>query len=521
MTRRSLMCAVLALGLSIMTVAGWAPAAAQSPSSPVRGGSLRVALVGELPTLDWQFTTSFTAGYVTSNIYEGLFALDAKLEPRPMLAERVAVSGDRKSYTVTLRRGVIFHTGREMASADVVASLNRWLRISTYGKLVGGVLESVSAPDAQTVVIRLKEPFTPLVAALAWPHQAAVVYPREVIEEAGTGQIKQFVGTGPYRFVEHIRDRHYRLERFDRYQARTEPSDGLAGRKGAYLDSIFYVPVPDAAVRLAGLEKGEFHQAQFVPTDEYERLRSLPSITPWAEPVPWWLTAKFNFKSPLFSNPKLREAFQLALNKEDIMRGTVGPPRFWRLDPSLMVREQPLWSDVGDALYRKQDVERAKTLMREAGYAGQPVRWLSSMAIPAYGISAQVAKTMLERAGFKVDLQMLDFATLLGRWAQPEGWDVASGGVVPVPDPAFLWVLLPTWPGWYQSPAMEGVIRQLERETAPAARKQIWDRGQQIFYEELPAVKLGDFFWFSPMRKEVKGFNGPLLLFHFNTWLEK
>ncbi|MDQ7829443.1 MAG: ABC transporter substrate-binding protein [Armatimonadota bacterium] len=504
-----------------MIVASFSPVQAGPALQPSRGGTLRVALSGELPTLDWQFTTSFTAGYVAAHIFEGLFTVDSRLRTRPMLAERWTVSSDRRTYTITLRRGVLFHHGREMTSADAAASLTRWGRISTVGRLVFNSVQEVQAPDPSTVVVRFTEPYSLLVEALGWPHQAAVIYPREVIEEAGTGPIRRFIGTGPYRFVEHIRDRHYRLERFDRYVSRTDPPDGMAGRKVAYLDALLFVPVPDTAVRVAGLQRGEFHQIQFAPSDEYDRLRADPNIEPWIDPVPWWLTAKFNVRRGLFADVRLREAFHLATNKEEVMRGTMGPRQFWRVDPGVMVKEHPMWNDAGAEVYRRQDVERARQLLQEAGYRGQPVRWLTSMAVPPYGISAQVAKAMLERAGFTVDLQVVDFPTLLSRWSNPDLWDVASGGVTPVPDPSFLWVLLPTWPGWYESRNMQGVLRLMSRHSNPKVRTDLWRQGQQIFYREFPAIKFGDFFWFSPYRRELKGFTGPLLLYYWNAWLQR
>lgn len=498
------------------------PPVMSAPATPVRGGTLRVALIGELPTLDWQFTTSFTTGYVAAHIYEGLFTVDSQLRTQPMLADRWTLSADRRTHTVTLRRGVLFHNGREINSADVVASVNRWGRISTVGRLVFEQVEAVEATDTHTVVFRMNEPYAPLLDALAWPHQAAVIYPKELVDEAGTGQpIRQFIGTGPYRFVEHIRDRHYRLERFDRYVSRTDEADGMAGRKVVYLDTIFFMPVPDTAVRVVGLQRGEFHQIQFAPSDDFQRLKANPNIEAWIDPVPWWLTAKFNVRTGLFTDQRLREAFHLALNKEDIMRGTMGPREFWRVDPGLMTREHPMWNDVAKEIYMRQDVERARQLLREAGYRGQPVRWLTSMAVPPYGISAQIAKSMLERAGFVVDLQVVDFPTLLSRWANPDIWEVASGGVTPVPDPSFLWVLLPAWPGWYQSRNMQAIMRVMSRQFDSKVRKETWERGQRLFYEEFPAIKLGDFFWFSPYRKELKGFTGPVLLYYWNTWLER
>ena len=105
----------------------------------------------------------------------------------------------------------------------------------------------------------------------AGPNNGAVIYPKEVIDAAGDGQIKEFIGTGPYRFVEHRPDRHIKLARFKDYAARSDAPDGFGGKRTAYLDEILFIPVPDVAVRLAGVETGEYHYGQQIKQDQYDR----------------------------------------------------------------------------------------------------------------------------------------------------------------------------------------------------------------------------------------------------------
>lgn len=124
--------AVLAL---LVVVALVHPAALGAPApQPVRGGVLRIALIGEPPTLDLHWTTALITQDITSNIYEGLLAMNSKFEISPMLAEKWTLSRDRLTYTFTLRRGIRFHHGKEMTAEDVIASLTRWGRISTGGR---------------------------------------------------------------------------------------------------------------------------------------------------------------------------------------------------------------------------------------------------------------------------------------------------------------------------------------------------------------------------------------------------
>src|SRR5262249_14436414 len=152
---------------------------------------------------------------------------------------------------------------------------------ATPAKPVWKSVEAVEAKDPYTVVIHLKEPSGSLILALARPNSGAAIYPKEVIERAAAdGQITEFIGTGPFRFVEHKPDRHIKLARFKDYAARAEPPNGYGGRRTAYVDEILFLPVPDVAVRLAGVETAEYHYAQQLKADLYDRIKAAPGLEP-------------------------------------------------------------------------------------------------------------------------------------------------------------------------------------------------------------------------------------------------
>jgi peptide/nickel transport system substrate-binding protein len=506
---------VLAVGLVL------APLTETSAQQPRRGGVLRIAHIGEPPTLDMHGTTAAITSHITYHIYEGLFALTSKYEPRPMLVDRWTASADRRTFTFTLRRGVKFHHGRDLTADDVKASLERWGRMATRGRTLFANVEALTVQDPLTVVMRLREPYGLLPLDLGLSGNGAVIYPKDVIDEAGTGPIRRFIGTGPYRFVEHLPDRHIRLDRFDGYAARTEEPDGSTGRKHAYLDSIHIIPVPDAAVRIAGVRRNEYQFAETVPPDEYDRLRTDQNLVPYITDTPLWLTAVFNNRSPLLSNKKIRQAFQVALDQEAVMRAAYGHQRFWRIDAGLMPKEHYLWTDAGKEYVNQKNPARARQLLQEAGYQGQPVRWVTTMEYVAYGTGAQVVKPMLERAGFTVDLQVVDWATLVSRRARPELWDVFSTAFSFVPDPAFMLVLQPSWPGWFDNRDMNAMMTLLRRHADPKVRHDIWARMQRLWYEEAGSIKFGDYFLLHLHRRELKGYvNNPTHVW-WNAWLDR
>src|SRR4029450_7092603 len=113
---------------------------------------------------------------------------------------------------------------------------------------------------------------------LARPNNGPVIYPKELVDAAGDNQMKEFIGTGPYRFVEHKPDRHVKVARFKDYAAPTDAPDGFGGKRTAYLDEILFIPVPDVAVRLAGVETGEYHYGQQIKQDQYDRIKGLTAV---------------------------------------------------------------------------------------------------------------------------------------------------------------------------------------------------------------------------------------------------
>jgi peptide/nickel transport system substrate-binding protein len=114
---------VLAIPVLLFAMFLSGPASAQD--TPRTGGVLKAAMIGEPPTLDLHWTTAVITQEIVFHVYEGLFTYDAKFAPVPMLAESSTMTPDGRRYTIALRKGVRFHTGKEMTSADVVASLNR------------------------------------------------------------------------------------------------------------------------------------------------------------------------------------------------------------------------------------------------------------------------------------------------------------------------------------------------------------------------------------------------------------
>ena len=170
-----------------------APALAQA------GDAINVAIVGELPTLDPMATTTDLVGDVTQHVFETLFTFDSNFGLTPMLAKDMpSISADGTEYLIKLRSGISFHDGSLMDSADVVASLNRWLVTASRAKSVSDNVVAIEAVDAETVRIKLTKPVGSFLALLSFTNSAAVIMPEEKQEEPYV----EIVGTCPYKHVQ-------------------------------------------------------------------------------------------------------------------------------------------------------------------------------------------------------------------------------------------------------------------------------------------------------------------------------
>ena len=508
---------VLAVVLSLLAVV---PALAQE--QPRMGGVLKVAMIGEPPTLDLHTTTAVITQQIMWHVFETLYTYDKQYNPIPLLAEGHTVSDNGRTYTFRLRRGVKFHSGRDLTAEDVVLSLKRWGKLATPGKAIWKNVEGIEAKDPATVVIYLKEPSAVLLMGLSRPNNGAVIYPKEVMAATGDAAIKDNIGTGPYRFLEHKPDRHIRLTRFKEYSARSEAPNFFGGKRIAYLDEIRFIPVPDVAVRLAGAQSGEYHFAQQIKTDQYERIKNAPGLVMSVVKPTGWSTAVLNHKQGIMTDKRIRQAVQAALDMEPIMAAGFGDKAFYRVDPGLMHLEQPQWhSKAGGEYYNQKNPEKAKKLLKEAGYAGQPVRWITTQEYEYMYKHALVAKQQLEGVGLKIDLQVVDWATLVQRRNKPEAFDIFSTAITFNPEPALNTGVQCNWPGWWCLDDKEQWLDSVSRETDPRKRKAMWDKVQALFYEDVGRIKLGDWFGLQVYRKDVRGYTTSNEQAFFNVWLAK
>lgn len=466
------------------------------PASGTKGGTLTVAIVGEPPTLDEHQNTTGVTLETTSPIYETLMAYDPSYQPQPMLAESMTSSEDGLTWTIKLRQGVPFHNGETMTAADVKASMDRWGQLSGVGKKLYAVVSSVDATDDSTVTVNLTAPFGTLPIAMCNNSQNCSIYPKSVIDAGTLEPNEAVIGTGPYKLTERKSDAYIRMERFDDYAALEGGPNGYGGTKYAYPDMIEFIPVPDMAARVAGLQAGDYLMTMTgaLSNDQYDVLNGYPGLVTMVNTPTEWPVFFCNWQSELMGNLAMREAVQAALNMEPMMQSAYGSADFYALDPGLMMKQTAWWTDAGGDKYNLNDPDLAKAKLQEAGYDGTPIRFMSTQEYGYMYATSTVAVQQLEAVGFTIDHQVTDWATVVERRAKPEEWEMFVTGHGFVPDPSQISYVggMNVYPGWWSDPDSLELATQILQLSTFEERMPVWEQIQTNAYAQIPAIKIGD-----------------------------
>ena len=464
-----------------------------------------LAMVAEPQTLDPMASTADLVGTIMQHVFEPLYSFDAKWNVVPMLAESLPkISADGKTYSIALRKGVMLHSGRELNADDVAASLQRWMDVSPRGKAVGKELESMKVKGPLAIELVLKGPYAPLVAQLALPSGMAAIMAKEAIATP----LKDFVGTGPYKFKERKPDAYVLLTRFDKYSARKEPASGYGGKREALIEELRFVPVPSANTRVEGALAGQYDFADLLPVEALPRLekasgKTVPIMTP-SFGFPYLV---LNTKEGVAANQPLRQAIQTAIGEGEMLAAGFGDTRFFTAEPNHFPKGSPFYSTAGADQYNQRNAKKAKEMAEKAGYKGEPIRVLTSRQYDFHYNMALLMAEQLKRGGFKVELNVVDWATLVQRRNDSKLWDIYVTHSGQFPEP----MLSPPQlgdgaPGWWNSPAKQAALTAFNQQSDTVKRAALWGKVQQVVYDEVPYINVGKFASLSARSPALEGY---------------
>jgi peptide/nickel transport system substrate-binding protein len=481
---------------------------------------LRAVVNSDLKILDPTWTTTYITiryGYL---VYDTLFALNSKFEPKPQMVDTTTVTPDGLTYTFTLRAGQKWTDGTAVTAADCVASLQRWAKRNPMGQRMTDAMSGYAVVDDRTFQIKLKRPFGLVLDALAGAEAPAFMMPARIANLPINQQITDPTGSGPFIFRKADWQPGNRAD-FDRnpaYIPRSDPADYLSGGKVVKVNRVEWLYMPDNNTALAALQAGEIDYFESPPLDFIPMMQSNPDLKVLTiDSLGVQMMARPNSLYPPFDNYKARQALLYIANQADMMQAVVGNPElFTKYCATYFMCHSDAETAAGAAPYAKQDYAKAKQLLAEAGYKGEPIVVLQPTDRPQYSAATAVLIDEMRKAGINVDIQSLDWATISSRRAKQDapdkgGWNVfitSSGGPDVASPLANIWFnsdCARANVGWPCDHELVSMVDAWAAKSDPAQRHAMLDQIQERAYQSVPYIPLGQYVQPIAFRSNITG----------------
>ncbi|MBT0569764.1 ABC transporter substrate-binding protein [Curvibacter sp. CHRR-16] len=479
---------------------------------------LRMVPQADLKILDPVWTTATVTRDHGFMVYDTLFGITEKGEIKPQMVDRFKRSADGKEWNFTLRSGLVFHDGAPVTSADVIASIKRWGSRIPVGQLLLAATKSMDAVNEKSFRIELNQAFGFMLDALGNPSNPLFIMPRRIAETPGTTQISEVVGSGPYIFKkdEYAPGSKVVYVKNPQYVPRKEAASGTTGGKQVYLDRVEWLVLPDAQTQANALISGSVDMIERIPPEQYASFKGDANITLEKQVGQGGIVMFFNHLSAPFNNPKIARAAMLAVNQQALMRAQFVAPEMFNTNPSIYASGTPYWSDRTVGFTGKSQIAEAKKLLKEAGYDGKPVVLLAPTDHATHNKYPLVMAALLRQVGFNVDMQSMDWQTVVARRAKMDpadhgGWNIFMTGFFaadmmnPITMPTLTGNGTKGWFGWATSEKLETLKVDFLMESDPAKKKKIATDIQEEALSQGLVVPLGEYTPYTALRKNVSG----------------
>jgi peptide/nickel transport system substrate-binding protein len=478
---------------------------------PKPGGRITIGIANALRQLDPHKTNQGEDYPPTFWMYNGLTRVLRDRTVVPDLATGWKSTPDLRKWTVSLRKGVLFHNGREMVADDVVASFRRVQDRATgsLGRSMLAVIETIAAPDKYTVEFGLNAPYAEFPTVLG-TIQAKIV-PRDLVDSLA----KSPVGTGPFKLAEFVQGDFMRLVKNDKYFVPGLP----------YLDEIVYKTLPEAVVAATALKRGEIDMFYGVPVEVTTDLaRAGGDVILSRSPSDDWDVVVVHNKKEPYSNLKFRIALNYATDKAKVVETALfgaGEPVETPIAPSSAVFNRNLPA-------RKQDIGRAKQLLAEAGY---PNGIDLVMQAPAGRTDrerlALTVQEMWKPAGIRVKVERIPWDKFVAE-VELKGDIYATGlrGRATIDANLYPWLACQGSFNMfhYCNPELDKLLDAGRQARTLDEQKKIYGQVQQMIFDNPPGVIAWVKAQFEARRKHVQGHEMHPLFGHLymdSVWLAR
>jgi peptide/nickel transport system substrate-binding protein len=515
----------------LLKTAALAPLAAPALAQPAGANVLKIIPQANLTSLDPIWTTATITRHHSFLVYDQIVSVDAQGIGRPQMAEGWSIEDAGRTYTFTLRDGLVFHDGERVRAADCVASIRRWARRDQFGLELMAATDELESLDDKRFRFRLKRPFPLLLAALGKDSASpCFVMPQRVAETDPFTQIREPIGSGPYRFIpgDWVPGAKVAYTKHAAYQPRPEPPSFTSGGKHARVERIEWNIIPDPATAAAAMQQGEADFWELPLHDLLPTLRRNRNlVVHLRNELGTYAMLRFNNLHPPFDSAAVRRAVAMAVNQEDYMRAVVGDdPAGWRQCLSFWTCGTANESALGSEVMASPSIDRAKAALAASGYSGERVVLIAPSDFPTIFAVSQVTADLLRKLGMNVDFVSTDWGTLVQRRASREpidkgGWNIfhTTWGGADFINPAAHVPMRGNgtsgWFGWATDPEMERQRSAWFAAPDAAAQKAATDAMQATAMANMPYVPLGSFMHPDVWRRTITGvIQAPVLVFY-------
>jgi peptide/nickel transport system substrate-binding protein len=460
-----------------------------------------------LRVLDPIVSTTIVSSVHALMVYDLLLAQDNNGKVQPQMASW-EVTPDGKTYTFKLRDGLKWHDGTRVTAEDCVASIQRWGKVDTMGQVVMSMVTAIRPVDEKTFVVVQNQPNDLILEALSKTSaRPAFMMQKRFADTPPTQPVAETIGSGPFRFVtaEFKPGVKAVYEKYKDYVPRKEPVSGNAGGKIVNIDRLEWITMPDSMTAVNALLNGEIDFLENVPYDLLPMVEGKKGVkVDVLNKQGFWNMFRMNHQYPPFNNKLLRQAAMWAVGQDDVLKALVGNARYYKTCPAVFGCGMPYESQYGKEMVVGTDMAKAQQLVKEGKYDGTPVVVMQPSDNAFGSPQPLVIAQALRKAGFKVDVQTMDWQTLTTRRGNQKppaegGWNifVTFSALGDFSDPMrSLFVASAgkkSWFGWPDVPAIEELRAKFATATNPAERKKLALEINRIAIDEGVIVPLGQY----------------------------
>ena len=492
---------------------------AAQAGEPKYGGVLRVTINNDPSSMDPMLEDAEPAQIPASHIYETALCNNIAGEICPQVC-----TYEEKDNQVILkvRDGVTFHDGSPCEIEDVQASAERWMNNVKFAKTnVAGKLDKMEVVDG-ALVLTFKEPAPLATTVMSNWDRGLYVIQKEICEKYPDGKIADadLIGTGPYKYVEHLADRYIKMEKYQDYKPLETDEDGLAETRHGYVDELYFYSTPDINARISGVQTNEYDIAFGVPDNMRATLEADPNLDIEIKDLSIFCGLIFNYEKGQCTDVNLRNAILACLDMNSLMLAAQGSADLYYLNPSVTSTKSKWFVEDSLGKYNAPDIEKAKDYLAKSSYDGSPLVFITTKDNAYMYKTALAVSDMVKEAGITMDIQVYDNATLKEYRMNPDKFDMFSSALGEKVDPTQIAFFEEGWAGFYKSDKKDELLAKMNAETDFDKRYSYWQEMTKVLYEELPIITFGERRVVEVKRKAVHNTFETVQKYYWNIWVD-